>query len=195
MSKTFVEPKKDLKFIRLMLVLASFAPSFLFFSILWTPPIPTRYFWSICALMILIPHFFLLMRIRTAKKEKNYKQFKIMASSNMKDKLLSHLIGLFSPLLTLAIPDTRMWIVVILILLLVIFLSYHLRLYYLNLILVLFGYRFHQISLTDTLGLTKEDEKIIITKRNTLSPETTLYALNLGGSIYYEYNKTNQSRI
>jgi hypothetical protein len=177
--------KEDLTFFRGMLILASMSPVFLVWAILGMEKIPDQYFIPTCLLLVLVPHFFLLARIRIALKNKTEKELTIETAKDSKENLLTYFFPLILPLMAVSFSSWRGFAATIFLFLLMAFASWHLRVFYINIFFAIFGYRIFKIT-QPTNGLSSNtDDRILITKHAQLIKGEKIVAVNLGGNVYY----------
>jgi hypothetical protein len=177
-------PKPDLTFFRAMLVLASMSPVFLVWGILGMDKIPDRYFSSGCALMILVPHLFLIKRIRTAQKNRNYKLVTVDQGKDSKEQLLTYFLPLILPLMGASFDTWRGFSATLVLFIIMAFASWHLGVFYINIFFAIFGYRIFSIIEEGN----HSTEIIVIAKREIMAPGDQLKVVRLAGRIFYAPN-------
>lgn len=177
--------KEDLTVFRGMLILASMSPVFLVWAILGMDKIPDRYFISACLLLVFVPHFFLLDRIRIALKNKTEKRITIETAKDSKENLLTYFFPLVLPLMAVSFSTWRGFSATIFLFLLMAFASWHLRVFYINIFFAVFGYRIFKITQSPSKLTNSSDDRILITKHQKLVKGESVIAVNLGGNVYY----------
>ncbi|MFK5924664.1 MAG: hypothetical protein QM496_21010 [Verrucomicrobiota bacterium] len=180
------EPKDDLTIFRGMLVLASMSPVFLVWAIIGMEKIPDIYFIPACLLATLIPHLFLLLRIRTAKKNKAYKEFTVQSAKDEKEHLLTYFLPLVLPLMAVSFASWRGFFATLFLFFIMAFASWHLRVFYINIFFAIFGYRIFKITQPTS---NPAENKILISKRSQIPKETKISAVKIAGNVYYESNR------
>ena len=184
------QTNESLKAARLLMVLSSVSPLFIFWAIRGNNLIADRYFVAFCGFMIVVPNAFLLLRIRAATKSRDTRQLTIGPAEDHRDHLLSYL---FAMLLAFYAPEFSTWrgfAAVMTAVAFIVFLFWHLNMHYMNVLFAIKGYRvFTVYPPTDENVLSGKSNFVLITRRVTLTPGTKLDALRLSDTVYMETDK------
>lgn len=175
---------KNLRCARLLMVVASMAPLFFFWAFKGTKCISDKYFFLLCAALIAIPNLILLMRITISKKNKNTKKIKVYISKDQNDNLLLYLFAMLIPLITGDISTLRELLMMISVLLFLIFLFWHLNLFYLNIVFAFFGYKIFTVM----PKLDSEDfvPFVLLTKRHWIKEGIEINTIRISDTVFIE---------
>lgn len=176
---------EGLRIVRLMMVLSSLAPLFLLWSVRGIHPIPDTWLWASCALLVAVPNFILIARIRVARTHNDKHTLAISRADDHRDHLLVYLFAMLIPLFDANIGSQRDSAATIIALFFVVFLFMHLHLHYMNFFFALFGYRVFTVhSPTETYPL------VLLTKRPVLPAEIKVHAYRLSNTVFIEMDKS-----
>jgi hypothetical protein len=169
------------------MVLSSIAPLFILWAIRGNKLIPDIYFLSFCALMVIVPNGFLWLRIRTARKLRVTREIVVGTAEDHHEHLL---VYLFSMLLPLYATDLGVWrdlAAAVVVLGFIVFLFWHLNLYYMNMLFAVRGYRVFTIyPPIDGNPLSGRTSQVLITRRVAVLPSERLVAYRLSDTVYFE---------
>lgn len=178
---------EGLKAARLLMVLSSISPLFLFWAVRGNALIADRYFLSFCLLMIVFPNFFLWLRVRIATRLQERREITVGRAEDHRDHLL---VYLFSMLLPFYAPDLGTWrsfAATVAALGFIVFLFWHLNLHYMNVVLAALGYRvFTVYPPKDENPLTGKSSQVLITRRATISAGERIVGLRISDTVYLE---------
>lgn len=184
------DSNEGLKAARLLMVLSSISPLFVFWAVRGNTLIPDRYFLSACLLLIILPNFFLWLRIKTAKRLQERREITIGMAEDHRDHLL---VYLFSMLLPFYAPDVGTWrsfAATVAALGFIVFLFWHLNLHYMNVIFAALGYRvFTVYPPRDENPLTGKSSQVLITRRATVSAGERVLGLRISDTVYLEMDR------
>lgn len=183
--------KEGMKAARLLMVMSSISPLFILWAIRGNALVPDRYFLSFCALMVIVPNGFLLLRIVTARRLRETGEIVVGSAEDHRDHLL---VYLFSMLLPFYATDMKVWrdlAAAGAALGFIIFLFWHLNMHYMNLLFALFGYRVFTVSPpeNDVNPLSGRANRVLITKRVSVIPGEKIVAYRLSDTVYFEGRK------
>lgn len=180
---------EGLQFARLLMVLSSISPLFILWGIRGNPLIPDRYFLPFCAVMVVIPNLFLLIRIQTAIKLNEKRELVIGTAEDHREHLLVYLFTMLLPFYAAEMSTWRDFSAVILALSFIVFLFWHLNLHYMNLFLAARDYRVFTINpAADNNLLSGKSSFVLITRRKYVLPGESLIAYRLSDTVYMEVN-------
>ena len=181
---------QGLKFVRLMMVLGSLSPLFILWAIRGNNLVPDRFFLPFCALMIVVPNAVLWQRENTAKKLKEKREIVVGKAEDHRDYLLVYLFTMLLPLYAVDLVTWRDFAAEFAALGFIIFLFWHLNLYYLNILFAMRGYRIFTVyPPTDDNPITGKESQVLITRRVTVSPGDRLVVYRLSDTVYLEMDK------
>ena len=179
---------------RLLLVLSSFSPLFILWGIKGISLIPDVYFISVCGLMALGPTLLLLYRIHRAKENKDQRRLVLGKLDDRRYALLSYLFAMLLPFYRQDITAWRDFAAIVVALILIVFLFWHLRLHYLNLLFAMLKYRIYSVAgLADGRKRRDGGAWILITHRDVLLPGETVTVWRITNTVYLEAEETNDS--
>jgi hypothetical protein len=174
------------RWLRLMMVLSSFAPLFIFWAVRGQSLMPEWWFLISCAALAVLPTAFTLLRVRAARAAQA-ETIDIGPADDRRDDLL---VYLFAMLLPFYAPDLSTWrslAAVILALAFVVFLFWYLDLHYVNVLFAAMRYRVFVVRPNATANPSSGDQPlVIITKRHTLDGVTSLEAIQLSDTVFLE---------
>lgn len=178
---------EGLKSVRLLMVLSSISPLFILWAIRGTPLITDKVFLSLCAIMVIIPNIFLLLRIRTAKKNREKRALVTGHTEDHRDHLLIYLFAMLLPFYTANLNSWRDFIAGLTALGFIVFLFWHLNLHYMNLIFAVFGYRVYTVyPPIERNSISGNQSWILISKRDHVLEGEKILALRISNTVYME---------
>lgn len=175
---------EGLKCARLIMVLASMTPLFVIWAIRGSACIEDSYFISMCIFFVLFPNLILYLRIRTAKENNNTKIITVKSVKDQTDNLLLYLFAMLTPLISGDLDHIRPFFTMIGALVFLIFLFWHLNLFYLNIVFALFGYKIYTIYSNESTDDFKPF--ILLSKKFHLSQESQLITWRISDSIFID---------
>jgi uncharacterized membrane protein len=178
-------PRNDLTLFRGMMILASLSPVFLVWAIVGMEKIPDQIFIPVCILMVLVPHYLILRRIRVSLKTGSQKEITIETAKDAREHLLTYFMPLALPVMAVSFSTWRGFSATLFLFAIMAFASWHLRVFYVNVFFALFGYRIFKIAQPPHANSHSIDERILIAKRTHLDKGVKVMAVNLGGNVYY----------
>lgn len=182
-----INSRETLGFIRIMMVLSSFAPLFILWALRGNDKVTDLYLIPICALFVIVPNLFLLRRISVAKKNNDKRTIFVGTADDHKDHILVYLFATLLPFYSVDMESIReIWTTVIA-LFFVLFLFLHLNLHYMNIIFAIMGYRIFTICPPDdNNSLSGNVPQVLITKRAIVSKGDTVIAYRLSNTVFLE---------
>ena len=169
---------------RLMMVVASMWPVFVFSAVRGNDLITDHWFIAFCSAMVVIPNAFLLLRIHIARKRRDTRSFSVGASEEHRSE---RLLYLFAMLLPLHVGDIETWRELwasAAALTFIAFLFWHLNLHYINPAFAVFGYRVFTISLGNERHQLAGRRYTVITKRRGVRPGDWIRTHRLSETVY-----------
>ena len=105
---------ETLGFIRVMMVLSSFSPLFILWALRGNEKVSDLYLIPICALFIIVPNFFLWLRISLAKKNNDKRTLEVGTADDHKDHILVYLFATLLPFYSVGMESMRdVWTTVV----------------------------------------------------------------------------------
>ncbi len=181
---------EGLKIARLLMVLSSISPLFILWAIRGSSLITDRYFLTFCAVMVVVPNFFLWLRIRIAIKLQERRELIIGKSEDHREHLLVYLFTMLLPFYTENLATWRTFGSALAALSFIVFLFWHLNLHYMNVIFAAFGYRVFTIyPPADGNPLSGRTSQILITHRVSVTAGDRVTAYRISDTVYFEVNE------
>lgn len=178
---------EGLKVARLLMVLSSISPLFVLWAIRGSKLLPDHYLLSFCALMVILPNFFLWLRIRTAKKLQERKELVIGSAEDHRDHLLVYLFAMLLPFYPVETGTWRDFAALISALGFVVFLFWHLNLHYMNIVFAICGYRvFTILPPKEENPISGRISLVLITPRTSVLSGERIVAYRLSDTVYFE---------
>ena len=170
-----------------MMVLSSFSPLFILWALRGNEKVSDVYLIPICALFVIVPNFFLWLRILVAKKNNDQRTLEVGTADDHKDHILVYLFATLLPFYSVDMENTRdIWTTVVA-LFFVLFLFLHLNLHYMNIIFAIMGYRIFTICPPDdNNSVSGKVPQVLITKRAIVSKGDTVIAYRLSNTVFLE---------
>ncbi len=179
--------REGLKAARLLMVLSSISPLFILWAIRGNSLIADRYFITFCALMVIVPNAFLLLRIWTARKQADRRELTVGTAEDHRDHLLVYLFAMLLPFYSQDLGNWRYLGASFAALAFIVFLFWHLNLHYMNLLFAALGFRVLTVyPPANGNTLTSNTRQAVITRRGSLAPGDRLVAYRLSDTVYLE---------
>lgn len=178
---------EGLKLARLLMVLSSVSPLFILWAIRGTTLVPDVYFLTFCVLMIVVPNAFLWFRIRTTKKNQEKRELAVGVVEDNREHLLVYLFAMLLPFYADNLATWRAFAAALAGLGFVVFMFWHLNLYYMNILFALFGYRvFTLYPASDASVLSGRLNFVLITPRVSVAAGDRITAYRVSDTVYFE---------
>ncbi len=179
--------REGLKAARLLMVLSSISPLFILWAIRGSSLISDGLFIGFCVLLIVVPNAFLWLRLRTAKKQADKREFTVGTADDHRDHILVYLFAMLLPFYSEDLGTWRDFGATLAALAFIVFLFWHLNLHYMNLLFAAFGYRvFTVYPPSDGNPLTGKAQQALITRRVSLTSGDRFVAYRLSNTVYLE---------
>ena len=178
--------QEGLGFVRFILVWSSLSPVFLLWAIRGVNAVEDQIWIPTCLSLFLIPNLILLLFYMKSKKSNNVKTVEINKTDDQGEHLLTYLFAMLIPLFEVNLGGIRDVIAVAFAFIFVMFLFWHMRLHYMNLIFAGLGYRI--FTAEATVGDAGNSAKsrlasfVIISRRHRL-PDGAITGYRLGGNV------------
>lgn len=178
---------EGLKMARLLMVLSSVSPLFIFWAIRGSDLFPNAWFIAFCLAMTVLPNTFLWFRIRAAKKTQDKRPIYVGTADDHRDHLLVYLFAMLLPFYLQDFDNWRYFGAVIAALAFVVFLFWHLNLHYMNIVFAIRGFRIFTVNPPDEKNPFADKRSIvIITRRVALLRGDKITAYRLSDTVYLE---------
>ena len=179
--------REGLSVARFIMVLSSLSPLFILWAVRGTDLIPSGYFIGACVALIVVPNCFLLLRVWTAKHDKDKSPITIGKAEDHRDHLLVYLFAMLLPFYTTNLSSWRDFSATLLAVCFIAFLFWHCNLHYMNVLFAVFGYRIFTIYPPDDGNpLSGRESIVLITRRTALFPGERILPYRLSNSVYWE---------
>lgn len=178
---------EGLKAARLLMVLSSISPLFVLWAIRGNSLIPDRWFVSFCILAVVVPNFFLWLRLRVARRQNDKRELVVGTADDHRDHILVYLFAMLLPFYSEDLGTLRALGATVAAVAFIVFLFWHLSLHYMNLAFAARGFRVFTIEPpVDGNRLTSRTRVALITKRANMSPGDHVNAFRLSNTVYLE---------
>ncbi|WP_108398373.1 hypothetical protein [Devosia submarina] len=179
---------EGLGFVRFVLVWSSLSPVFLLWSIRGVDAVADYIWIPLCLLFFALPSAILLIIFWRSRSSKNVKTVEIETARDQREHLLTYLFAMLIPLFDANLGGMRDVVAVAFALLFVMFLFWHMRLHYMNLIFALCGYRIYTVEAKPGIGGQERQSSrmgtyVVISKRQYLPESSALTGYRLGGNV------------
>lgn len=179
---------EGLGLVRFVLVWSSLSPVFLLWSIRGVDAIADGVWVPLCMVLFLLPTLILWWIFRRSKQSDNVKTITIASSGDHREHLLTYLFAMLIPLFDANLGGLRSIVAMSLAFLFIMFLFWHMRLHYMNLIFAVLGYRIYTVeaqagTTADDRGTTRLVTYAVISRRHYLPENSALTGYRLGGHV------------
>jgi hypothetical protein len=174
-----------MEFIRFILVLACMSPLFILLAIRGMGSIPFVFYFPACLFFAIAPNLYLLYRIYIAKKNNDRKNITIHAHSDNKDQLLTYIFAMLIPLYQASFSSINDLYAALCALIFVIYIFYHMELYYMNFWFALFDYRVLTIEADPSTSIFST-KHVLITKKKTIIKDSTITPLRITDFLLFD---------
>lgn len=179
---------EGLGFVRLVLVWSSLSPVFLLWSIRGVDAVDDAVWISTCLVLFVLPTAILYWVFSRARKSENVKTIDVVSARAQREHLLTYLFAMLIPMFDVNLGGVRDIVAVAFALAFVMFLFWHMRLHYMNLIFAIWGYRIYTVEAK--IGTKERDREqprlvtfAVISRRHYLPEGSTLTGYRLGGNV------------
>jgi hypothetical protein len=183
----YTSRSEGLKIPRLLMVLSGISPLFILWAIRGSKIVPDKYLLSLCALMVILPNFVLLMRVKAAKQQNMQRELVVGTAEDHRDHLLVYLFSMLLPFYSIDTNTWRDFAALIAAVSFVVFLFWHLDLHYMNILFAIGGYRVFTIHPPkDDNPISGRLSLVLITPRTSVASGEKLVAYRLSDTVYFE---------
>lgn len=184
---------EGLGFVRFVLVWSSLSPVFLLWSIRGVDAVGDHIWIPVCLFLFALPTIIIYFIFRRVRKSENVKTIDIVNARDQREHLLTYLFAMLIPLFDVNLGGTRDILAVAFALAFVMFLFWHMRLHYMNLIFAIWGYRIYTVEAKiGTTGRDREERRLvtfaIISRQHHLSDGSAVTGYRLGGNVLVDKN-------
>ncbi len=176
---------------RLLMVLSSFAPLFVFWSLQeLEKPIAyldhllvtqSDWLWG-CLAFAVLPTVALCARYWFALKDNDTRSLVVLQCEDHSDHLLTYLVANLLPFYSSQIATLRGFATVILAVAFVVFILWRMNMHYINIFFALLNYKVYTITLDPTEGR----KAIFLSKRNYIAVNSTVKGVRLSDTVFIE---------
>ncbi len=169
---------------RLLMVVASLAPLFVLWAIRGTADIPDRFWIPFCLFLAIAPNMVVLARWRAARADHDSRAIIVRSSKDQSEQILVYLFAMLIPLFGVDLGSTRTTVSALAAFAFVVFIFWHMNLYYVNVAFAAFGFRVFTVQVARSLENRDDTTTIVLlSKRQTLKEDTALNALRLSNTV------------
>ncbi len=188
-----LQPKEGFVLFRWLMVMGSMAPLFCLLAFKGVPKIdgkdvlPNSTFIELCLLLALIPTAIIFRRLTIAKAHDDTRVIAVGTATDSRENLLAYLFALIIPLYQNSYASMGdVWAAVFL-LILIMFMFYHLNLHYMNLLFAGFGYRVYTVETQDDGNpFSGRSSFIVLSKRHYMPSGTQIRGYRISDTVYVE---------
>lgn len=186
-SSAPISHSEGFKAARLLMVLSSISPLFILWAIHGNNLVPDRWFIGFCVLMVLVPNFFLWLRIYIARTRGDKRELTVGTADDHRDHILVYLFAILLPFYSQRLDTWRDLSATLGALAFIVFLFWHLNLHYMNLVFAARGLRVFTVDPpADGNQISGKVRYAVITRRISLSAGERLVAYRLSDTVYLE---------
>lgn len=179
---------EGLGFVRLILVWSSLSPVFLLWSIRGVDAVDDTIWVPVCLFLFVLPTAILYFIFHRARTSENVKTIDVVSSRDQREHLLTYLFAMLIPLFDVNLGGVRDIVSVAFALSFIVFLFWHMRLHYMNLIFAIWGYKIYTVEAK--IGTKERDRErprlvtfAVISRRHYLPEGEALTGYRLGGNV------------
>jgi hypothetical protein len=178
---------EGLDFARFIMVIASLAPAFIVVAFRGFALLCDWYLWGSVAILVIVPHLILRMRINTAKKNDDKKEIVVGKKEDQKDRILVYILTVMLPLFAFDLESWREGATFLFTIAFIVFLFYHANIYYMNIYYALCGYNIYTIyPKNNSNPMSGKQTYILLTKRNIIYSDDKIVAYRISNTVYME---------
>jgi hypothetical protein len=172
------------------MVIGSFAPLFILWAVKGNKLIPNTIFVLSCLFCTIIPNLILLWRIIIAKRHHDIFSLSIKYVKDDRDHILTYLFPMLLPFYPTVTECVRDFMTIFIAICFVIFIFWHLNLYYINIFFAILGYHIFTIYPPFENPLCNKMPRILITRREYIHVENDsvleIEAYRISNSVFLE---------
>ena len=181
--------EEGLQILRIILVLSSLSPLFILWAIRGNCLIPASWFLSACILFAVVPNIILWYRICTVRKNSDTKSITVGFVEEHQSQILVYLFATLLPFYREEVATFRDLAAMIAALMFIVFLFWHLRLHYINIMFSIFKYHVFTVhSPDDSNPYTGKEPFVLITRCRHLQSGNSYAAYRLSDTVYMDMN-------
>ena len=186
-------PTEGFEVFRVAMVLSSLSPLFVLWAIRGTPMIPDIWFIPVCLALAVVPTAFLYWRILNARANREKRQLAVGAYEDSRKHLLVYLFATLLPFYRTDLSGYRDLAAMALALAVIVFLFWHLRLHYVNILFAVLNYRAFTIHPPPKGNrFTGTEPIVVLSTRYRLSEGENINAYRITDSVYLEPGDESQ---
>lgn len=175
------------------MVLGSLSPLFILWAIAGMKDIPDNLLVAMCIGLAILPGLLVLLREQVARKEKDIKIIEVQTASDDSANVLVYLFTIAVPLFSVNLDSVRAKFAMLGLVGFVIYMYLHLRLFFMNPLYALRGYRVFTIEPPDDDdGIGTREAFVVLSRRRTISGNSKLNTLRLSDTVFLELDKESK---
>jgi hypothetical protein len=186
-----VRVREGLGLVRLILVWSSLSPVFILWAIRGVETVPDYVWVPICLTLFALPSAILYAIFKRSKKSKNEKTITVESARDQREHLLTYLFAMLIPLFDANLSGYRDLAAISLAFIFVVFLFWHMKLHYMNLVFAIAGYKIFTVE--TRVGTTTQDRDrnrlvtyAVISKKDHISENDQVTGYRLGGNVLFD---------
>ncbi len=185
--------REGLQFVRLMMVLGSLSPLFMLWAVAGVKGIPDKHLVAMCFVFAILPSIVVRVRERVASKDNDIKIIVVQTASDDSANVLVYLFTIAVPLFSVNLDTVRAKFAMLGLVFFVTYMYLHLRLFFMNPLYALRGYRVFTVAPPDDEdGIGTRETFVVLSRRRTIAKNAKLRALRLSDTVYLELNQESQ---
>lgn len=182
-----LSPSHSLAGLRLILVLGSLAPLFLLWAIRGNNIVSDSLLIPACLAIAFIPNLIMVARRNAAIRAKSTREIVVGRAEDHREHLIVYIFAILLPLYGIAPESWRDLAATGAVLLLIVFIFWHLNLHYMNLIFAFMNYRVFTIYPNDDGNPYSGQETFaLITRRVHIKSDDRIVAYRLSDTVFWE---------
>lgn len=174
-----------MELIRFLLVLACMSPLFILLAIRGVAIIPFEIYFPTFIFLAFAPNCYLLFRMYIAKRNNDRKNITIHTFTDNKEQLLTYIFAMLIPLYQASFSSVNDLYSALCALIFIIYIFYHMELYYMNFWLALFGYRILTIDANPASG-EYSVKHVLITSKDKFAANSTITPLRITDFLLFD---------
>jgi hypothetical protein len=176
------------------MVVGSLSPLFILLAIRGARDISDRWWLPFCLAFAIFPNAALWYRWHLADTNNDQRTLIARSSKDQSEHLLVYLFAMLIPLFGVDVGSIRDAASVFVAFLFVVFIFWHMKLHYINIVFAVLGYNVFTVEAATSRGdrvdaVTRS--VVVLSKRHSLPPDTQLDALRLSDTVFIEKDQAD----
>lgn len=184
-----ISARQSLGGLRLVLVLGSLSPLFVLWAIRGNELLPDAWLIPVCLGLVIIPNLLLISRRNGARRNSSTRELVVGRAEDHREHLIVYIFTIMLPLFGIEPDSWRDLAATGALLVLIVFIFWHLNLHYMNVLFAMMGRRVFTIyPVDDSNPHSGRETFALITRRAHLSPNERIVAYRLSDNVLWEYD-------